>query len=87
MRLGATEIEILQSLARDEAPKVSSPQRLRLEMLGLVNDTTKGLALTAAGQRAAQDAVPTPHEKADWPQRAVDPTGRKRMLQRTVPEV
>ena len=85
MRLGRIEIELLQALARDESPKVSSPQRLRLELMGLVTDSAAGLVLTQAGRAAARTARPTAHEEFEKPNRPLDAAGRKRMLDRVVP--
>lgn len=85
MQLGRAEIEILQALVRDETVAVSSPQRLRLEMMGLATDGPKGFVLTAAGREAARTAAPTQHEKFEMPERQVDAAGRKRMLERVIP--
>ena len=85
MRLGWTEIEILKALAREDSPTVSSSQRLRLEMMGLVVDSAKGLMLTPAGRHEARTAKPTPHETFDMRERPLDAAGRKRMLDRVVP--
>ena len=85
MRLGWNEIEVLKAMARDEAPTASSAQRLRLELLGLVVDSAKGLALTPAGRAAAHTSTPTPHEEFEMPNRPLDAAGRKRMLDRVVP--
>ena len=86
MRLGLNEIEILRSLARGEASTADSGQRLRLEMLGLVTDRTKGLTLTAAGRVAAETAPPIAHETIDRPERPLDSAGRRRMGQRAIPQ-
>ena len=85
MRLGRNEIELLQALARGESPTVSSPQRLRLEMMGLVTDSVTGLVLTPAGRAAARTATPTAHEEFEKLDRPRDAAGRKRMLDRVVP--
>ncbi len=85
MRLGWNEIELLKALARDQSPTVSSSQRLRLELLGLVVDSARGLMLTPAGCAAARDARPTAHEQFEKPDRPLDAAGRKRMLDRVVP--
>lgn len=85
MRLGTNDIAILNALFRQQTPKVSSAHRLRLELLGLVRDTTEGLRLTPAGQKAATCTPTIEHEKLDAPPpRRVDALGRKRMLERTV---
>ena len=85
MRLGWNEIEILKALAREDSPTVSSSQRLRLELMGLVIDSAKGLMLTPAGRHQARTAKPTEHERFDMPNRPLDAAGRKRMLDRVVP--
>ena len=85
MRLGWNEIELLKALARDDSPPVSSSQRLRLELLGLVVDSAQGLRLTPAGRYAAMTAEPTAHEQIERPDRPLDAAGRKRMLERVVP--
>ena len=85
MQLGRTEIETLRALAREEFPRVSSAQRLRLEMLGLPADTANGLALAEAGLRAARHATATRHEEFDRRQRPTDALGRKRTLDSTMP--
>ena len=85
MRLGWNEIELLKALARDDSPAVASSQRLRLELLGLVVDSAKGLRLTSAGRHTARTAQPTAHEKFEKPDRPLDAAGRKRMLDRVVP--
>ena len=85
MRLGWSEIEVLKALAREESPPVSSSQRLRLELMGLVIDSAKGLVLTPAGRHEARTAKPTEHEKFNMPDRPLDAAGRKRMLDRVVP--
>ena len=85
MRLGWNEIEILKALAREDSPTVSSSQRLRLELMGLVIDSAKGLVLTPAGRHEARTAKPTEHERFEMPNRPLDAAGRKRMLDRVVP--
>ena len=62
MRVGETamkkhlrgpDIEILRKLAAGQRPRVPSPYRLRLELLGLVKDCADGLRLTEAGRVAS----------------------------------
>ncbi len=60
--LGAHEYEILRAIARTAsasatAETLSSTQRLRFEMLGLIEDRADGLHLTARGRAIA--AAPT----------------------------
>ena len=85
MRLGTSDIAVLNALVRQQTPEVSSAHRLRLEMLGLVRDTAEGLRLTPAGEKAATFAPTIEHEKLEEaPPRRVDALGRKRMLERMV---
>jgi Mn-dependent DtxR family transcriptional regulator len=85
MRLGTSDIAVLNALLHQQIPEVSSAHRLRLEMLGLVRDTAEGLRLTPAGEKAASGAPTIEHEKLEEPPpRRVDALGRKRMLERTV---
>jgi hypothetical protein len=85
MRLGVAEIDVLKRLARNEVARVSSPQRLRLELLGLAIDSAAGLKLTEAGMNAALNMLPTPHEDYDMPPRRLDAAGRRRMHGRVMP--
>jgi hypothetical protein len=78
MRLGMTEIRILQALAAGDSPSPSSNQRTRLEMLGLVKDGPGGLYLTPEGRALAGVAVPTPHETLESPERALSANGRRK---------
>ena len=84
MQLGRNKIEILQALAQGKSPTVSSPQRRRLELMGLVTDSVIDLVLTPAGRIARR------HRYADSPrsvreaQPPRDAAGRKRMLDRVV---
>jgi hypothetical protein len=85
MRLGTAEIEVLKALARNEASQPSSPQRLRLELLGLVIDSATGLRLTEAGLNAALNMLPPPHEEYEMPPRRLDAAGRRKMHSRVMP--
>ncbi|WP_422000854.1 hypothetical protein [Reyranella sp.] len=56
--LGAQEYEILRAIARGEggatpASRLTSTQRLRFEMLGLIEDRADGVRLTARGKSMA----------------------------------
>jgi hypothetical protein len=88
--LGAQEYEILRAIART-APgaasvRLSSTQRLRFELLGLIEDRADGLRLTARGRAVA--AAPTeapqiPRDAQHTPPR--DRRGRRLGLRRRSP--
>jgi hypothetical protein len=54
-QLSTQEHEILRAVARSPstAPPLSSMQRLRFEMLGLIEDRAKGVCLTERGREVA----------------------------------
>jgi hypothetical protein len=62
LQLSAQEHEILRAIAKSPSPPLplSSMQRLRFEMLGLIEDRAKGVRLTARGREVAQAPVPSP---------------------------
>jgi hypothetical protein len=82
MGISTLEIQILQALVRGEQPSVRSSHRIRLEMLGLVQDGPQGLTITDAGRRAATMTSTVQAETADRPSLKVDSVGRRRMHQR-----
>jgi hypothetical protein len=55
LQLSAQEHEILRTIARSPSPSLplSSMQRLRFEMLGLIEDRAKGVRLTERGREVA----------------------------------
>ena len=55
LQLSAQEHEILRAIARSpsRSPPLSSMQRLRFEMLGLIEDRAKGVCLTERGREVA----------------------------------
>ena len=58
VQLGAQEHEILRAIAKSPSFPLSSTQRLRFEMLGLVEDRADGVWLTERGRRLAREPVP-----------------------------
>ena len=70
-RLSRQEMLILKALAAKQSVPVSSTQRLRLELLGLVRDGPKGLAITPLGARLA----------AAWRDTAANDDHRGRVLE------
>ena len=64
LQLSAQEHEILRAIAASSSPiqPLSSMQRLRFEMLGLIEDRAKGVRLTERGREAAQAPIRTAPE-------------------------
>ena len=60
VQLGTQEHEILRAIARSPSFPLSSTQRLRFEMLGLIEDRAKGIRLTELGRKLALEPAPTP---------------------------
>ena len=89
--LGTQEHEMLRAIARTAAPAVqlSSTQRLRFEMLGLIEDRADGIRLTERGRAIAaaptetpQAAARDPHDNTAAPR---DRRGRRLGLRRRSP--
>jgi hypothetical protein len=92
LQLSAQEHEILRAIAASSSPPtppLSSMQRLRFEMLGLIEDRAKGVRLTERGREVAQApirATPTPPTAEDSHRRASrDKRGRRLGHQRQSP--
>ena len=60
VQLGSQEHEILRAIARSPSFPLSSMQRLRFEMLGLIEDRAKGIRLTERGRKLASEPIPAP---------------------------
>ncbi|HZB57037.1 MAG TPA: hypothetical protein VE527_25600 [Reyranella sp.] len=80
--LGAQEHEILRAIARTAtasalAVPLSSTQRLRFEMLGLIEDRADGIRLTERGRAIAAAPSETPQAPADLQQHASAPRDRR----------
>ncbi|MFO1080102.1 MAG: hypothetical protein U1E23_05665 [Reyranellaceae bacterium] len=58
VQLGAQEHQILRAMARSRSVPLSSTQRLRFELLGLIEDRADGMALTELGRRLAEQPAP-----------------------------
>ena len=80
--LGAQEHEILRAIARTAtasalAVPLSSTQRLRFEMLGLIEDRADGIRLTERGRAIAAAPSETPQAPRDLQQQASAPRDRR----------
>ena len=91
LQLSAQEHEVLRAIAKSPSPPLplSSMQRLRFEMLGLIEDRAKGVRLTERGLEVAQGPVPSsprPQTAEDAHRRATrDKRGRRLGHQRHSP--
>ena len=91
LQLSVQEHEILRAIALSPSspPPVSSMQRLRFEMLGLIEDRAKGVRLTERGREVAQApirATPPPPSADESHRRASrDKRGRRLGHQRQSP--
>lgn len=89
--LGAQEYEILRAIARTataSSPGValSSTQRLRFEMLGLIEDRAEGVRLTDRGRAVAAAPTEAPQASRDLPHSPPrDRRGRRLGLRRRSP--
>jgi hypothetical protein len=80
--LGTQEHEILRAIARTAttaalAVPLSSTQRLRFEMLGLIEDRADGIRLTERGRALAATPTETPQAAPDLQQHAAAPRDRR----------
>jgi hypothetical protein len=80
--LGTQEHEILRAIARTAttaglAVPLSSNQRLRFEMLGLIEDRADGIRLTERGRALAAAPTETPQAPRDPQQHASAPRDRR----------
>ena len=91
LQLSVQEHEILRAIAASSSPTppLSSMQRLRFEMLGLIEDRAKGVRLTERGREVAQApirATPPPPSADETHRRASrDKRGRRLGHQRQSP--
>jgi hypothetical protein len=80
--LGTQEHEILRAIARTTATTalavpLSSTQRLRFEMLGLIEDRADGIRLTERGRAIAAAPSETPQAPRDLQQHVAAPRDRR----------
>jgi hypothetical protein len=89
VQLGAQEHEILRAIAKTPTAPLSSTQRLRFELLGLIEDRADGVCLTDRGRRLALQpapAQPPPQRMQDIHRTAPrDKRGRRLGHQRHTP--
>ena len=59
VQLGTQEHDLLRAMSSSRSVPLSSTQRLRFELLGLIEDRADGIALTERGRRLAEQPAPT----------------------------
>jgi hypothetical protein len=84
LKLSGPEIEILRKLVNGEAVSLSSQQRVRLELAGMIREGAGGIAVTLAGRGLARDipAGPTASDPAPEVKVSRDRRGRRMPFQR-----
>ena len=55
LKLSDLEIEILRKLVNGEAVSISSQQRVRLELAGMIREGPKGIVVTLTGRSLARE--------------------------------
>ena len=83
-KLTDLEIEMLRKLVNGEAVSISSQQRVRLELAGMIRDGAAGIVVTLTGRRLAREkpAGASAGEAAFDVRVSRDRRGRRKPLQR-----
>ena len=55
LKLSDLEIELLRKLVNGEAVSISSQQRVRLELAGMIREGAKGIVVTLTGRSIARE--------------------------------
>jgi hypothetical protein len=58
LKLSDLEIELLRKLVKGEAVSISSQQRVRLELAGVIREGPDGIAVTLTGRTLAREKPP-----------------------------
>ena len=84
LKLSDLEVEILRKLANGEAVSISSQQRVRLELAGMIREGAKGIVVTLTGRSLAREKPPeaTASDAAIGVKVSRDRRGRRMPLQR-----
>jgi hypothetical protein len=82
--LSNLELDILRKLVSGEAVSLSSQQRLRLELTGVIREGAHGIVVTADGRRLASQKLTESAPSSPSPQikSALDKRGRRLPHQR-----
>jgi hypothetical protein len=84
MQLSDLEIEILRKLLNGEAVSISSQQRVRFELAGMIREGAQGIVVTSTGRNLAlkKAANATASDAASDVKVPRDSRGRRMPLQR-----
>jgi hypothetical protein len=84
LKLSDLEVEILRKLVNGEAVSISSQQRVRLELAGMIRDGAQGIVVTLTGRNRAREkaAEATASDAAPGAKVRRDGRGRRMPLQR-----
>ena len=84
LKLSDLEIELLRKLVNGEAVSISSQQRVRLELAGMIREGAKGIVVTPTGRSLAREkpAEATASDVASDINVSRDSRGRRMPFQR-----
>jgi len=84
LKLSDLEIELLRKLVNGEAVSISSQQRVRLELAGMIREGAKGIVVAFAGRSLAreQPSIATASDAALGVKVSRDKRGRRMPFQR-----
>jgi hypothetical protein len=84
MQLSDLEIEILRKLVNGEAVSISSQQRIRFELAGMIRERAEGIVVTLTGRSLARKKAANATASDAAPDATVprDSRGRRMPLQR-----
>ena len=84
LKLSDLEVEILRKLINGEAVSISSQQRVRLELAGMIREGPNGIAVTLTGRSLARENPPeaTATDAARGIEVSRDRRGRRMPFQR-----
>jgi hypothetical protein len=67
LKLSDLEVEILRKLVNGEAVSLSSQQRVRLELAGMIREGADGIVVTLTGRSLAREKAPEATSSAGGP--------------------
>ena len=82
LKLSDLEVEILTKLVNGEAVSISSQQRVRLELAGMIREGANGIAVTLTGRSLAREKPADESGGDGAPEIKRDRRGRRMPFQR-----
>jgi hypothetical protein len=82
LKLSELEVEILRKLVNGEAVSISSQQRVRLELAGMIREGAKGVVVTVTGRSLARERPAEATASHAAPEIKRDRRGRRMPFQR-----